>query len=282
MKNNFKILWIWEIVVDKTYFLDDFPIEGLKLQSTDSIEWVWWPVPTALKFLQNMWCKVELIWTTWEDYWKIFIEKELNKYNIKTNFIKNKSTKINTILINNNSWERTIIKDLDRNDKIEKINIEKIKEADAIIFDRTEKKAFDFVLKHKRAETIIMVDTSTEYNKKIIEMLKNSSKIIIPVEIINKNKLDLTYNDIWEELIITDWKNWTHVFDWKNKKTIAPEKIKPVDTNWAGDVFRWAYVWGLLQNWDTEKIIKFANKVAWLQCLKKGNLQAVPKIEDLI
>jgi len=69
MKNNFKILWIWEIVVDKTYFLDDFPVEGLKFQSTDSIEWVWWPVPTALKFLQNMWCEVELIWTVWDDYW---------------------------------------------------------------------------------------------------------------------------------------------------------------------------------------------------------------------
>jgi len=282
MKNNFKILWIWEIVVDKTYFLNDFPVEGLKFQSIDSIEWVWWPVPTALKFLQNMWCEVELIWTTWNDYGKIFVEKELNKYKIKTNFIKNKFTKINTILVNNNSWERTIIKDLDRNNKIEKIKIEKIKEADAIIFDRTEKKAFDFVLKHKRAETIIMVDTSTEYNKKIIEMLKKSSKVIIPVEVINNKNLDLVYNNIWKELIITDWKNWTHIFDWENKKTINSKKIKAIDTNWAWDVFRWAYVWGLLQYWDTEKIIKFANKVAWLQCLKKGNLQAVPKKEDLI
>ena len=282
MKNNFKILWIWEIVVDKTYFLDDFPVEGLKFQSTDSIEWVWWPVPTALKFLQNMWCEVELIWTVWDDYWANFLKSEIEKYKIKTSFIKKSFTKINTILVNNSNWERTIIKDLDRNDKIEKIDIEKIKQADAIIFDRTEKEVFDFIIKHKREDTIIIVDTSTEYNEKIIEMLKKSRKAIIPVEIINKKKLDLVYNDIWKELIITDWKKWTHIFDWKNKKTINSEKIKAIDTNWAGDVFRWAYVWGLLQSWDIEKIIKFANKVAWLQCLKKGNLQAVPKIEDLI
>ena len=284
----YKILWIWEIVVDKTYFLDEFPKESLKFQSTDSIEWVWWPVPTALKFLQNMWCEVELIWTVWDDYWATFLEKELEKYNIKTNFIYNKSTKINTILVNNNSWERTIIKDLDRNNKIEKIDIEKIKNADAIIFDRTEKKVFDFILEYKREDAIVIVDTSTEYNEKIIDFLKKSTKAIIPVEIIDSRSLELTYNDLsteglsllWE-LIITDWWNWTHIFDWKSKKTIKWDKINVVDTNWAWDVFRGAYAWGLLQKWNTEKIVKFANKVAWLQCTKKWNLIAVPDKKDL-
>lgn len=280
----YKILWIWEIVVDKTYFLDEFPKESLKFQSTNSIEWVWWPVPTALKFLQNMWCEVELIWTVWKNYWAIFLEKELEKYKIKTNFIYNKSTKINTILVNNKSWERTIIKDLDRNNKIEKIDIEKIKNADAIIFDRTEKKVFDFIVKHKREETIIIVDTSTEYNEKIIDFLKKSSEIIIPIEVINNKSLELIYNDLLTEtwqIIITDWKNWTHIFDWKNKKIIIWKKVDVIDTNWAWDVFRWAYTWWLLQKWNTEKIVKFANKVAGLQCTKKGNLIAVPNKNDL-
>jgi len=281
MINKFKILWIWEIVVDKTYFLDDFPSEWLKFQSTDSMEWVGWPVPTALKFLQNMWCDVELIWTVWNDYWAIFLKKELSKYSIKTDFIKCRSTKINTILVNNKSWERTIIKDLDRNNKIKNINIEKIKQADAIIFDRTEKELFDFVIKNKRKETIIMVDTSTEFNEKIIDFLNNSSEIIVPIEVEEKLSIE-GLNPLQKNIIITDWKNWTHIFDWKNKKTIPALDIKAIDTNWAWDVFRWAYTWGLLQKWDTEKIVKFANKIAWLQCTKKGNLWAVPEKKDLI
>jgi len=282
MINKFKILWIWEIVVDKTYFLDEFPVDWLKFQSIDSMEWVWGPVPTALKFLQNMWCDVELIWTVWEDYWAKFLKEELKKYWIKTNFIKCKSTKINTILVNNNSWERTIIKDLDKNNKIKEINIEKIRQADAIIFDRTEKELFDFVVKHKNKSTIIMVDTSTEFNEKIIDFLNNSSEIIVPIEIINNFWLDKIYKNFQKNIIITDWKKWTHIFDWKNKKTISSLEIKAIDTNWAWDVFRWAYTWWLLNSWGTEKIIKFANKVAWLQCEKKGNLWAVPEKKDLI
>jgi hypothetical protein len=42
------------------------------------------------------------------------------------------------------------------------------------------------VIKHKREDTIIMVDTSTEYNEKIIDFLKKSTEVIIPVEIIDK------------------------------------------------------------------------------------------------
>jgi sugar/nucleoside kinase (ribokinase family) len=77
------------------------------------------------------------------------------------------------------------------------------------------------------------------------------------------------FSPLQKNIIITDWWNWTYIFDWKNKKTIPASNIKAIDTNWAWDVFRGAYVWGLLQKWETEKIVEFANKVAWLQCLKK-------------
>jgi len=294
----YKILWIWEIVVDKTYFIPEFPEEWLKYSSTDSIEWVWWPVPTALKFLQNMWCEVELIWTVWDDYWSIFLKKELEKEKIKTNFIYDNSTKINTILVNNKNWQRTIIKDLDINNKIESIDIDLIKWADAIIFDRTEKNVFDFVIKNYRKETIIMVDPSTEFNDKILDFMKNSSKAIFPIETVNNmNKWNINNNlsalwmflfntkhnkdDIYKELIITDWWNWTYIYNWEKKELIPSLDIVPVDTNWAWDIFRWAYVWWLLQGWNTKRIVEFSNKIAWLQCLNKGNLIAVPILEDL-
>ena len=125
-------------------------------------------------------------------------------------------------------------------------------------------------------ETIIMVDTSTEFNKKIINFLNNSSEIIVPVEVINKLSTEW-FNPLQKNIIITDWKHWTHIFDWKNKKNIPALNIKAIDTNWAWDVFRWAYTWWLLNSWKLDKIIKFANKVAWLQCTKKWNLQAVPE-----
>jgi sugar/nucleoside kinase (ribokinase family) len=285
-----KILWIWEIVIDKTYFINCFPEEWLKYQATDSITWIWWSVPCALKFLYNMWCSVTLIWSVWKDHNSITIEKQLANFWIKTSLIYDKTTKVNTVIVNNKNWERTIIKDKIENSEIENINIDLILEADVIIFDRTEKKAFDFTMKYKREETIIMVDPSTQFDDNIIDFMKKSNIAIFPIETVDKmskldnikHNLDILYNKIWKTIIITDWWNWTYIFDWEKRKIIPALDIVPTDTNWAWDVFRWAYIWWLLKSWDTVKTVIFSNKVAWLQCTQKWNLIAVPEKKDLI
>jgi len=47
-------------------------------------------------------------------------------------------------------------------------------------------------------------------------------------------------------------------------------KIKAVDTTGAGDVFHAGFIYGLLQNWELVKILKFANAAAALKCLDLG------------
>lgn len=54
--------------------------------------------------------------------------------------------------------------------------------------------------------------------------------------------------------------------------------IKAVDTTGAGDVFHAGFIYGLLQNWEVEKILKFANAVAALKCRDLGGRKGIPAL----
>jgi sulfofructose kinase len=56
-------------------------------------------------------------------------------------------------------------------------------------------------------------------------------------------------------------------------------KVKAVDTTGAGDVFHGGFIYGLLQNWEVEKILRFANGVAALKCLDLGGRRGIPPLE---
>jgi sugar/nucleoside kinase (ribokinase family) len=58
-------------------------------------------------------------------------------------------------------------------------------------------------------------------------------------------------------------------------------KVKAVDTTGAGDVFHGAFIYGLLQNWELEEILKFANAVAALKCQDIGGRKGIPTLAEV-
>ena len=43
-------------------------------------------------------------------------------------------------------------------------------------------------------------------------------------------------------------------------------RVNAKDTTGAGDVFHGGFIYGILQNWPLEKIMRFANTAAGLSC----------------
>ncbi len=68
---------------------------------------------------------------------------------------------------------------------------------------------------------------------------------------------------------------------WGNGEFFYAEgvKVKAVDTTGAGDVFHGGFIYGLLQNWEVEKMLRFANAVAALKCLDLGGRRGIPTLE---
>jgi len=57
--------------------------------------------------------------------------------------------------------------------------------------------------------------------------------------------------------------------------------VKTLDTTGAGDVFHGGFIYGLLQNWEVEKILRFANAAAAIKCLDLGGRRGIPTLEKI-
>ena len=57
--------------------------------------------------------------------------------------------------------------------------------------------------------------------------------------------------------------------------------VKAVDTTGAGDVFRGAFVYGLLRGEEPREILRFANAAAAVSCTRVGAMASVPTLSDI-
>jgi len=58
-------------------------------------------------------------------------------------------------------------------------------------------------------------------------------------------------------------------------------RVKVVDTTGAGDVFHGAFLYGILQNWELEKIMVFSNAVAAMKCQSLGGRREIPSLKEI-
>jgi len=68
---------------------------------------------------------------------------------------------------------------------------------------------------------------------------------------------------------------------WVNGECFYAEgfNVRALDTTGAGDVFHAGFIYGLLQNWEVDKLLRFANAVAALKCLDLGGRRGIPTLE---
>jgi len=68
-----------------------------------------------------------------------------------------------------------------------------------------------------------------------------------------------------------------------NQTKVSPAfQVKPIDTTGAGDVFHGAYIYALLQDWDIDKALRFANVAAALSCRKLSGSGGIPSLEEVM
>ncbi|MDY6880161.1 MAG: PfkB family carbohydrate kinase [Desulfatiglans sp.] len=68
-----------------------------------------------------------------------------------------------------------------------------------------------------------------------------------------------------------------------NQEIIRAEafKVDALDTTGAGDVYHGAYIYGLLQQWDMRRCMRFASAAAALKCQKMGSRSGIPRLEEI-
>lgn len=58
-------------------------------------------------------------------------------------------------------------------------------------------------------------------------------------------------------------------------------KVSVVDTTGAGDVFRGAFIYGLLQKWSLPDVIRFSHATAAMKCTQLGARRGIPNVAQV-
>ena len=59
-------------------------------------------------------------------------------------------------------------------------------------------------------------------------------------------------------------------------------RVHAIDTTGSGDVFRGGFIYGLLNGWDVERTLRFANAAAALACTRLGAIAGVPDLNEVL
>jgi ribokinase len=279
-----KAIGIGELVLDKTLLLNNYPIEGGKVVPEKSENSIGGPVASALILLSKLGVETYLVASVANDEAGEILKKKLEREGVKLLSHNVKKTKVHTVIVNGENGSRTIIKDNVQMPQIELISKELIQSADVILFDRHEHEIFDYVVQNKRPDTRVVIDTSDEVSAKTLNMLKNTDLPIVPIEAINKIRrhentkanIKYLYDIVQKPYVITAGGYGSILVESDNIELYPAYDLEVVDTLGAGDIYRGAFAYGLMQNWEIKKILDYANLVAGLQCTKLGNSTAIP------
>ncbi len=80
---------------------------------------------------------------------------------------------------------------------------------------------------------------------------------------------------------VTDGTEGAWLFTREGCLHCAALPVTSLDTTGAGDVFAGALIYGILEDWPRDRILKFACVSAALKCERLGNREALPKLSEI-
>lgn len=291
---NMKILGIGESVIDNVCKMDGEVPKNFDPSSLHSEKHVGGPVLIAMIVLARLGIDCTYMTSVGRDDDADLIHSLMKHENVRLLPKYQHKTKINTMVINKQTGQRTKLRGTIKHDSIKDLSRNFIRQFDLIIIDRHEQHAFYEILKMKKATTKIIIDPSTEISKFTLDMVRHADYPIIPIEAVTPTytgslqNIDHVLKRLYEwtnkPLIITGGDLGSFIYNGETEiaELLPPLPIKAIDTTGAGDIYRGAFAYGIIQGWDLKKTARFSNIVAALQCTKIGNAAAIPTREEIM
>ncbi len=275
-----KVLGIGESVIDNVSFL----------HSQEAVEkHVGGPILIGLILLSRLGIDCTLLTTLGRDEDASIIKRLLKHERVNLLSKLQHKTKVNTILVNDQTGERKKVRGSVSHRNIKDLNRDFVRQFDLILIDRHERLAFYEILKKKRESAKILIDPSTEVSPFTLDMIKYSDYPIVPIEALTRIQgakdiqecLRKLYALCRKTLIVTAGDLGSLIYDGRIVKLIPAIHVKAIDANGAGDVYRGGFAYGITQGWDLNRCAEYANCVAAIQCTRLGNAAAIPTKKEI-
>lgn len=261
-----KVICIGNVTYDITIPFNGFIKENTKYRVKEKIECGGGPASNAAYLLGKWGIKPYFAGLIGNDEFGKKIIKEFEEANVNLKYLDVRgdyNTTTSIIINNQNNGSRTIIACKPENFKMN--NIED--EFDIILVDGQEYETSYNLIKKSKGISIIDAGRNT---KEVIELAKICDYVVCSKSF---------------GIELTGYTDYTKMYE-KLEETfkgiiVVTLEVKPVDTTGAGDFYHGAFVYGLIQKWDIEEIIKFSNIVGALSTLKVGTRNSVVSLEQI-
>lgn len=281
-----KILGVGESVIDSVHIIDS---RTNRPANTMPQQHIGGPILIATILLSRLGIDATFLTTLGNDKNAITIKKRLEQERVKLLYKTQTNTGTNMILVNEHDGKRQKFHNGKVSHLISKLEPLFIQQFDYILIDRHQPLAFYEILAKKKSSARIIIDPSTEISDLTYDMIRFSDYPIIPIESLlgfgQEQRLIPCLKKIYrlsqKQTIVTAGELGTITYDGKQILLYPAIRVQAVDTTGAGDIYRGAFIYGIIQNWNIGRSIQFANKIAGLQCTRLGNLTAIPTRNEI-
>jgi len=292
-KIEFDCLGFGVCPIDYLCILKSYPQLDDKMEAVKSDVQGGGPVPTAMVTLSRLGKKTAFVGRVGNDPEGLFVKKELENEGVNTEYLM-VDPKIKTakafIWIDKETGKRTVV--------LDQPELKKTKPSELGFLDKVRVKYM-----HLDARDIDLNIDLAKWSRKIgaevvLDMgsLRGEFQKLLPLvdHLAVSNRFASGYTGSIDPLkacrsllgggfktvVITLGKEGA-IGGTKDKVFHVPGyKVKAVDTTGAGDVFHGAFIYGLLESWELEKIIRFSNACAALKCTKLGGRAGIPTLSE--
>lgn len=270
--------------IDYIALIENYPTKNTKVKLIDYKVCLGGQAANAAVVLSNLGVKTLLITPIGKDNYANIIKNTLNKKeNLKVNFIV--SDKIKTpvafIWTELKTAQRTIVYEkITSSNLYQKELIEKsARISNYILFDhQSSHEIYNSAKNIKKYNTKLMMDAERN-DKTLFKLLAYVDYFVCSQEL--SKDLKITPKALLKEFIKKGPKIVCCTLGEKGAIATTIEnpnkiyyskaiKVKPIDTTGAGDVFHAGFAYGLIKNWNIEKILNFCNKLAGISTLYLG------------
>lgn len=281
-----KVLCIGHATYDIMIDMNDYPKENTKNRIKKMLGCGGGQASNAAYLLGKWGIDTTFIGLVGNDKLGYLVKQELEKVNINTDYLEmNGQTTVSYIVVNNQNGSRTTFTYHPTNFKMH--NIDENINPDIILMDGYEDEIANKLLdKYPHCISVLDAEKNTdiviELGKRVTYVVSSKSFLekFSNIKIIDDSSLKkaLEYgSQYFKNIIVTLEEKGCAYQD----KIVSSIKVNPVDSTGAGDIFHGAFVYGLIQGWEMDKILKFANIAGALSVTKLGSRNSVYSLKEV-
>ena len=290
-----KILSIGHVTYDTTFETDYFPLENTKNRFHDKEEYVGGPASIAALLLAKWNEEVDIAGIVGNDDYGKKVKKEFTINHVGVNYLSlddNATTSHSFVLANKTNGSRTIFCYTSNKSHLKPFELDY--KPDIILLDGYEYEASKKLL-NTYPDAISVIDAGKD-KKEVIELAKMVNYLVcslefaekvtgIKADFTNKQTLGNIYTNMeamFKNNVVITLEALGCMYRSGDQIKVMPSiKVKTIDSTAAGDIFHGAFVYGLAQKYDFEKVLKFANIAGALSVTRVGGYRSIPTLKEM-